>query len=461
MAGTMYQPGREGPLAFVRRYGAFITVTTLFFAWGFITSNNDPLIASLKASFSLTYTEALLTQLVSFAAYGFMSLPAATLINRVGPVHAILVALATMVLGCLLVQFVTRYQSYELILAALFVLGIGITTLQVAANPLAAALGPPESSHFRLTFAQAFNSLGVVVGVNFGSRIMLGEDVLKSGHQTLTDPADKVAALSGVSQAFLLIAGLLAGLMVFIWISRRRIATAAATIVSSENGSVLAALRSRWAIFGAITIGLYVGAEVSIGSIMINFLNQPKILNLSLESAGFYLANIYWMGALVGRFLGSYLLTRVAAPGLLAGAAAIASLLCLTVALTQGPTAAYSALAVGLFNAIMFPTIFTITLERAGVAQPSTSGLLCVAIVGGAILPYAVGRFADSVSLELAFFLPMLAYAVICAFALLATKAKVFRGEAQTLTSAPSISPEQGNGGYLGRPVHERPHSRD
>lgn len=436
MAETVEQQSPEGVISFIRRYGAFITVTTLFFAWGFITSNNDPLIASLKASFSLTYTEALLTQLVFFAAYGFMSLPAASLINRTGPVSSILIALAIMIAGCLLVQFVTRYQSYELILAALFVLGIGITTLQVAANPLAAALGPPESSHFRLTFAQAFNSLGVVLGVNFGSKIMLGEDVLKSGHAPITDPAEKIVALSGVTHAFLLIAMLLAGLMLFIWLSRHRIEKAAATIVSTEDGSVLAALRSRWAIFGAIAIGLYVGAEVSIGSIMINFLNQPNVLNLPLETAGFYLANIYWMGALVGRFIGSYLLTRISAPKLLAAAAAVNTLLCLTVALNSGAVAAYAALSVGLFNAIMFPTIFTIALERAGVAQSSTSGLLCVAIVGGAILPYAVGRFADSVSLELSFFLPMLAYAVITVFAVLANKAEVFRSETSATVTA-------------------------
>ena len=436
MAETVEQQSPEGVISFIRRYGAFITVTTLFFAWGFITSNNDPLIASLKASFSLTYTEALLTQLVFFAAYGFMSLPAASLINRTGPVSSILIALAIMIAGCLLVQFVTRYQSYELILAALFVLGIGITTLQVAANPLAAALGPPESSHFRLTFAQAFNSLGVVLGVNFGSKIMLGEDVLKSGHAPITDPAEKIVALSGVTHAFLLIAMLLAGLMLFIWLSRHRIEKAAATIVSTEDGSVLAALRSRWAIFGAIAIGLYVGAEVSIGSIMINFLNQPNVLNLPLETAGFYLANIYWMGALVGRFIGSYLLTRISAPKLLAAAAAVNTLLCLTVALNSGAVAAYAALSVGLFNAIMVPTIFTIALERAGVAQSSTSGLLCVAIVGGAILPYAVGRFADSVSLELSFFLPMLAYAVITVFAVLANKAEVFRSETSATVTA-------------------------
>ncbi|HMT42562.1 MAG TPA: sugar MFS transporter [Sphingorhabdus sp.] len=405
---------------------AFISVTTLFFAWGFITSNNDPLIASLKASFHLSYTEALITQLVFFAAYGFMSFPAAALLNRVGSVRSILLALTTMIIGCLLVQFIVRYQDYSLILAALFVLGIGITTLQVAANPLAAALGPPESSHFRLTFAQAFNSLGVVLGVNFGSKVMLGEEVLKSGHAPITNAADRILALQAVSHAFLIIAALLAGLMAFIWFSRRRISDAADGVADAGGGAVLDALKSRWALFGSVAIGLYVGAEVSIGSIMINFLNQPEIMDLPLETAGFYLANIYWMGALIGRFVGSYLLTRLAAPKLLMTAAGFASLLCLTVAFSGGPMAGYAALSVGLFNSIMFPTIFTITLERAGVSQASTSGLLCVAIVGGAILPYVVGQMADQSSLTLSFTIPMTAYAVIAIFGLLSQRAKVY-----------------------------------
>ena len=399
---------------------AFLSVTTLFFAWGFIASNNDPLIASLKASFSLNYTEAMATQLVSFAAYGIMSFPAAILLGRLGSLRAILVALATMIAGCLLVQFIVRYQDYTLILAALFILATGITTLQVAANPLAAALGPPESSHFRLTFAQAFNSLGVVLGVNYGSRIMLGEDVLRADHAPVTNAADRMIALSAVSQAFLLIATMLAGLMIFIWLSRARIAKAAEAYEEIGKGSVLDALRSRWAIFGALAIGLYVGAEVSIGSIMINFLNQSDIMGLPLETAGFYLANIYWMGALVGRFIGSYLLTIIRAPVLLGLAAGSATSLCLIVALTSGPWAGYAALGVGLFNSIMFPTIFTITLERAGVSQASTSGLLCVAIVGGALLPYAVGQMADAASLSASFFIPMTAYGVISLFALLA-----------------------------------------
>ncbi|MDZ4307834.1 glucose/galactose MFS transporter [Allopontixanthobacter sp.] len=403
---------------------AFISVTTLFFAWGFITSNNDPLIASVKASFNLNYTEALFTQLVFFAAYGIMSFPAAALLGKLGALRTIFVALMIMIAGCMLVQFIVRFQDYSLILAALFILGAGITTLQVAANPLAAALGPPDSSHFRLTLAQAFNSLGVVLGANFGSRIMLDAEVLKSGHFPITNEPDRVIALEAVSQAFLLIAAMLAGLMVFIWLSRARISKAAAEYQQIGEGSVLDALRSKWALFGALSIGLYVGAEVSIGSIMINFLNQPDIMGLPLESAGFYLANIYWMGALIGRFVGSYLLTFIRAPILLAIAASSAALLCLIVALASGPVAGYAALAVGLFNSIMFPTIFTITLKRAGTSQSSTSGLLCVAIVGGALLPYAVGQMADMANLSISFFIPMAAYGVIAIFALLAVQAR-------------------------------------
>jgi MFS transporter, FHS family, L-fucose permease len=399
---------------------AFVSVTTLFFAWGFITSHNNPLIASLKSSFNLSYNEALMTQLVSFAACGLTSLPAASLINRIGPVGTILAALATMITGCLLMPVVTQYQSYALILGALFLLGMGVTALQVASNPLAAALGPPQRSHYRLTIAQAFNSLGVVVGVNFGSTLMLGAEV--------TNPAGNALALGAVSHAFLFIAAMLAVLMVFIILSRRRIELAAAGIVSAPGTSAFEALRSRWAVFGAAAIALYVGAEVSIASVMINFLNEPHVLGLPLKTAGFYLANIYWMGALIGRFIGSWLLTRVAAPRLLGIAGAAASLLCLTVALSDGHVAAYAALGVGIFNSIMFPTIFTITLERAGVAQSSTSGLLCLAIVGGAVLPYAVGRLADSTSITIAFLMPMAAYAVIFVFARLAIGARVYNG---------------------------------
>jgi len=395
---------------------SLLSVTTLFFAWGFITSNNDPLIAALKASFGLTYTEALMTQLVSFAAFGVMSLPAASLLGRVGAARAIAIALAAMIVGCLLVRLVTQYQSFELILAALFVLGAGITTLQVAANPLAAALGPTESSHFRLTFAQAFNSLGVVLGVSFGSKLMLENHVLVSGHDPITDPVERALALNGVAHAFTMMAMFLGVLLVFSWIALRGV-KARVGEWEGRADSPFAALKSRWAVLGAGAIALYVGAEVAISSVMINFLNQDSILGVSLETAGIMLSNIYWMGALIGRFAGSFLLARFSAPNLLAVAGAAAMGLCLIVATTGGPVAGFAALAVGFFNSIMFPTIFSITLERAESSKSATSGFLCLAIVGGALLPYIVGRIADLASLSMAFFVPCLAYAAIAAFA--------------------------------------------
>ena len=412
---------------------AFVSITTLFFVWGFIASNNDPLLTALKAIFNLNWSEALLTQFVSFIASGLISLPAAALINRIGSVKAILVALSAMAFGCFFIQIGTGIQIYALILLALFILAGGITALQVAANPLIAALGPSETSHFRLTFAQTFNSLGVVIGVHFGSKIMLSSDILSVKKDILTGAVEHISdvtlkglALSAVSHAFMIMGIMVLLLMAFIFWQRKTIESASPNQAECNNGSVLDALKSKWAIFGAIVIGLYVGAEVSIGSIMIKFLNQSEILDLPLETAGIYLANLYWGGALVGRFIGTFLLTRMRATILLLGAASFATILCLTAALTKGEIAGFAALGVGVCNSIMFPTIFTITLERAGVAQSSTSGLLCLAIVGGAILPISVGAIADSTNLSMAFFVPFIAYMVITGFAALAGKAKVF-----------------------------------
>jgi FHS family L-fucose permease-like MFS transporter len=182
------------------------------------------------------------------------------------------------------------------------------------------------------------------------------------------------------------------------------------------------ALRSSWAVFGAAAIGLYVGAEVSIGSIMINFLSQPDVLGVPFDDAGGYLANFYWGGALAGRLLGTALLMRIRATRLLAGCGIAAGLLCMTVVVAHGPVAGFAALAIGFFNSIMFPTIFAITLERSGVSQASTSGLLCVAIFGGALLPLAVGTIADSFGLSASFIVPLGAYLFIAAFALTARK---------------------------------------
>lgn len=386
---------------------AFAAVTTLFFAWGFITSNNDPLIVALRAAFSLNYTEALLTQIVFFVAYGLLSLPAAWLTSRIGPIDMILWALGVMALGCLLVAASTDFAIFWPILGALFVLASGFTALQVAANPLAADLGPAERSHFRLNFAQAFNSLGVVIGVHFGSFVMLGGPVVETGSG---------AFLGAVDRAFLIMSGMLATLLVALALMRRFLTQAAPHPLPVPSG-MFEALRSRWALFGATAIGLYVGAEVSIGSIMINFLNQPDVLGLSLEDAGGYLANFYWGGALCGRIVGTLLLTRVRATRLLAACGMTAALLCITVLASSGPVAGYAALATGFFNSIMFPTIFTLTLERSGVSQSATSGLLCLAIFGGALLPIAVGTIADVFGLGASFAVPLAAYCFIAVFA--------------------------------------------
>lgn len=409
---------------------AFAAVTTLFFAWGFISSNNDPLIVALRAAFSLTYTEALLTQIVFFLAFGLLSLPAAWLTSRIGPVDMILTALAVMVAGCALVVLSTDLAAFWPILAALFVLAGGFTALQVAANPLVAALGASERSHFRLNLAQAFNSLGVVLGVHFGSLVMLGGPHVHAGDGAILDAVDR---------AFLIMAAMLAGLFVFFLFLRRLVIAAAGDQGQPAPARMFEAVRSRWAVFGAVAIGLYVGAEVSIGSIMINFLNRPDVLGLSFTGAGAHLANLYWGGALVGRVAGTALLARVRATRLLAACGGAAGLLCVTVVASSGPTAGFAALAIGVFNSIMFPTIFTLTLERSGVSQSATSGLLCLAVFGGALLPLAVGMVADRQGLNAAFLVPLAAYAFIALFALSARERGIRFGLAAD--AAAGVSP--------------------
>ena len=412
---------------------AFATVVTLFFAWGFITSNNDPLIAAVRSIYSLGYTTALLTQFAFFIAYGVASLPAAALMARLGAVRMVVGALATMIAASLLAVIAARIDTYGLVLAALFVMAVGITALQVAANPLAAGLGDPARSHFRLTLAQAFNSLGVVMGVHFGARLMLGDELGGGGPATVIDPAQRMAQLAAVAQAYLLIAVFLAALLLFIAASRRRLEAASASVaMASQDAAGPPAWRENWARLGAVAIFIYVGAEVTIASLMINFLNLDSVLGVPLQTAGGLLANIYWGGALIGRFIGSALLTRVQAPRLLMVAAGCAAILCAVTLVSTGPIAAYAALSVGLFNAIMFPVIFSLTLERSAAPAAATSGLLCTAIIGGAFLPLLAGHIADSRSLFAAFIVPALAYCAIAGFAIIAGNAKRLRTHAET-----------------------------
>jgi MFS transporter, FHS family, L-fucose permease len=407
-----------------RALGAFVVVTTLFFAWGLVTSLLDPLVAAVKGIFQLSDVEAQLSASAFFIAYGVMSLPGAVLLARAKSVTTIVTALCMMIVGSLLMLLSANLAIYGLVLFGLFVLASGITILQVAANPLAAALGRPERSHFRLTLSQTFNSFGTFIGPFLGSAMFLVGLEVKEGTAATSDA--RAAALAGIDRAFFWIAGLIAVLTLYIWLNRKLVSSA--TIVTDPESSkqtvrgiVRDALSSRWTLLGGGAIFLYVGAEVAIGTQMALFLNSDDVLAISLESAG-KLVSLYWGGAMVGRFLGSLLLTRVPATRLLTVFTGLACLMCLYVAFTGGETAAYVALAIGLFNSIMFPVIFTLTLERSTASEAATSGFLCFSIVGGAAVPPLVGLVSGATSYVTAFLVPALCYALLSLFAVAAAR---------------------------------------
>ena len=419
---------------------AFAAVTTLFLSWGFITSLIDPLVAAVKAIFELSNLEAQLSTFAFFIAYGLVSIPAALLVARLRAVRSILIALAMMIMACLMMIAASRLAAYAGVLAGLFVLASGITVLQVAANPLAAALGTPERSHFRLTLSQAFNALGTVLGPLVGARLLLQGVEVKPG--TNLTPEVRQQALQAIDTSFLIIAALIAMLGVFIWAMRFRIeaaappAAAAAAADDEGVGRTLGkVLASKWALMGGLAIFLYVGAEVSIGTQMALFLSHGDIWGVSLQTAGYYVS-LYWGGAMIGRFVGAALLAVVPAYRLLAAAAAIAASLCLFVVAVGGASAGYAALLIGLFNSIMFPTIFTLTLERSTAGDAATAGFLCFAIVGGAIIPLAAGAIADAAGYTSAFIVPMACYVAVCGFGTLAARARLRPGETTVVPMA-------------------------
>ena len=412
---------------------AYASVTTLFFAWGFITSLLDPLVAAVKGIFSLSDLEAQLSASAFFIAYGVMSFPAAALLAKRKSVPTVLIALTLMISGCMLMLLAANIAVYGLVLVGLFVLASGITILQVAANPLAAVLGRPDRSHFRLTLSQAFNSLGTFIGPYLGALLFLKGVEIKEGEQL--DDVVRGEALAGIDAAFLWIAVLIAVLGVFLWSTRQLITKAApATPANTSSQGMVAMLKeaatSRWALLGGAAIFLYVGAEVAIGTQMALFLNSDDVLGISLEQAG-KMVSLYWGGAMVGRLIGSFLLTRVPAATLLATFASAACLICVFIAIVGGSTAGYIALGIGLFNSIMFPVIFTLTLERSTAGQETTSGFLCFSIVGGAVIPPLTGLVSGATSYITAFLVPATCYLLLLGFALTARRAApIHTGEA-------------------------------
>ncbi|MGC6329438.1 sugar MFS transporter [Rhizorhabdus sp. FW153] len=394
----------------------------LFFIFGGITSLNDIIIPKLKDLFTLNYTQAMLVQFCFFAAYAIVGIPGAQLVKRVGYMRGAVVGLLAMMLGCLLFIPASAYATYPLFLFALFVLASGVVIVQVVANPLISLLGPASTASSRLTFAQAFNSLGTTLFPYVGAILILGS-LAGTDSKGLTGAAldaYRTAESRAIVHGYVGLAIALAVIAGVVWLLRDRLKGEKHESASLLSG--LSLLRRQRFGFGALSIFLYVGAEVAIGSLLVSYLEQPHALGLTEQQAG-KLIPFYWGGALVGRFIGSATL-RFINPGVaLAGVALSAIVLVLVAAGMAGPVGAYALLAVGLANAIMFPTIFSLACAGLGAKTADGSGVINVAICGGAIVPLLVGGLADwSGSLSIALSIPVACYAAIGCYGLFARR---------------------------------------
>lgn len=397
-------------------------VFALFFIFGGITSLNDVIIPKLKELFTLSFFEAMLVQFCFFAAYAIVGVPAARLVKRLGYMRGAIAGLAAMMVGCLLFIPASNSHVYALFLLALFVLASGVVIVQVVANPLISMLGPVQTTHSRLTFAQAFNSLGTVAFPLIGSFVILGgftalslTDVL-SGNRT----AFENVGSETVMQLYIGIAAALAVVAAVVFGFRNRLKGEKHEQTRLAEG--LALLKRPRFGYGAASIFLYVGAEVAIGSIVINYLMLESVMGLP-EASAYPMISLYWGGAMIGRLIGSALL-RMVSPGLLLATVATGAIVLIAIsANTTGAVSGYSLLAIGLMNAIMFPTIFSLACERLGSRAADGSGIINVAIFGGAVIPLLTGVLADaSGSLAFALTLPAVCYAIIAGFGIYARR---------------------------------------
>ncbi|MGU7774659.1 L-fucose:H+ symporter permease [Burkholderia sp. MR1-5-21] len=419
------RPGGNSPAA-TSYTTPLIILTSLFFMWGFITSLNDILIPHLRAVFTLSYVQAMLIQFCFFGAYLIMSFPAGFLVERLGYKAGIILGLSAAGTGCLLFYPAAEHASYPFFLGALFVLASGITLLQVAANPYVAILGTPELASSRLNLTQAFNSLGTALAPVFGSVLILSVAIKAAGELQKLNPAEFAAY--GVSQAsavqipyigLAIVFYLLAFAIAMLKLPEIDAPEAPVEVPDARNTHHVR--KNVWAhrhlVLGAVGIFLYVGAEVAIGSFLVNFMGQPQIAGLQQEAAARYLS-LYWGGAMVGRFLGSALLSKIRPGYLLAFNAFVVSALLVIAILASGTIAMWALLAIGLFNSIMFPTIFTLAIEGLGKHTGEGSGILCMAIVGGAIVPLIQGFMADHIGVQLSFCVPVVCYLYIAYYGL-------------------------------------------
>lgn len=416
---------------------AFVLLTSLFFLWGFTTVLVDSLIPRLKEVFEMSYAKTVLVQFAFFTAFFFISVPAGTVLKKTGYRKGIVLGLGIMSVGCFLFYPAAALRSFYLFLAGYFTLAVGITILQVAANPYVTLLGPEESASSRLNLSQAFNSLGTTVAPAVGALFLLSDSVKSSEEIDLLNAKEKVAYYAAeaatVQQPFLFIAlfiGMLALVFAFMKLPK--------VVKKSSGENILSLLKDKLTIMGALAIFLYVGCEVSIGSFLVNYFDEMNLAVIVTENktmmtianciaalfgktfsnsdpkslVGIFVV-FYWGGAMIGRFVGAYL-TKAMSPGGTLSVFALCAIVMIGVSITtEGLVSMMAILAVGLFNSIMFPTIFTLTLEGLGSLKAQASGLLCMAIVGGALIPFVFGSLVDRYGFNMAFLTTFICYGYI------------------------------------------------
>jgi FHS family L-fucose permease-like MFS transporter len=398
---------------------AMAMVSTLFFAWGFLTCLNDILIPHLKNIFDLNYAEVMLVQFAFFSSYFVFSFPAGRIVEWLGYKRAMVTGLLTMACGALLFVPAAAIPAFPLFLTALIVLAAGMTVLQTSANPYVAILGPARTASSRLNLTQGFNSLGTTLAPWFGSWLILGAAALTVNEDTMHAMnsaqlhAYRVQQAATVKLPYVGLSVALIVLAVIVGMFKLPVIEYG----EAHGHTTESVWQHRRLVLGAVAIFVYVGAEVAIGSLMTNYFSRREIGNMSLASAAWYL-QFYWGGAMLGRFAGSALLQRLRTQKLLAFNAAIAAILVIASMLTFGHWAMWTLIAVGLFNSIMFPSIFTLAIAGLGPLTGKASGLLVAAIVGGAIVPELQGVLADHIGIHHAFVLPVLCYAYIVYYAL-------------------------------------------
>ena len=421
----------------------FIALTSLFFLWGFLTVLVDSLIPRLKEIFTLNYFQAGMVQFAFFMAYFLLSIPAGFILSKIGYKKGIIIGLFTMALGCFLFYPAAAFRTFSIFLLAYFILASGMTILQVAANPFVAVLGTAAGSSSRLNLSQAFNSLGTAIAPAIGASLILSDTVKTTKEISLLSEVEKAtyyfSEAATVQMPFIILAfSILILSILFAFVRLPKL------IQTVSNNGYMQVIKNKILMMGALGILLYVGAEVAIGSYLVNYFIDMDIHTIILEtnwmqSLAISILNadlatldkraivgafvtFYWSGAMIGRFIGAYL-TKLYNPSKVLGCFTIGALLLIIISMnTTGLISMWSILGVGLFNSIMFPTIFTLSIQDIDELKPQASGILCTMIVGGAIIPPLFGFFTDLSGFKMAFYLLVVCYGYILYFAKSTTK---------------------------------------